>query len=143
MNCIECRMKAEEFLKQALTLSESTLVLEHLQHCESCKNEFAASMLLNKTIVNEQREKVNPFMATRVMAKINSMPQQQQKVQVSITRDLKLQPLLVAASVALMIFIGIKTGNLISENNSKNQVPEEWVYFDDATMESLPVLTND
>lgn len=143
MNCKECHKKVEVFVKGSLPEDELRLVREHLLECRSCNDAFVALAIVEKVVAKEQQLNVNPFLKTRIMANINSLPLTQPNEAFQLARNWKLHPVLVAASVIVTIFLGVAAGNLIAPINNQDPIPEELTYLNDAILESLPVLMID
>lgn len=143
MNCKTCQENAVRYQRKEISNDIRHQMEAHLATCESCQKFFAASHLLHEFTAKEDRVQVNPFLATRVMAQIESLESKSTVSVMQTARVQKLQPLLLAASVILAVFIGIKAGSFYKPVTVASQTPEELMYLNDAAMESLSVFMND
>jgi len=143
MNCKHCQAKVSNYQQENLPIDEKNLIRMHLDECEMCQKFYAASKLIDGFVAKENQIKVNPFLATRVMAEIEQLQHKKQVKIIGTARVLKFQPLLVAASVIFAVFLGISAGSLIKPEIAANQTPEELMYLNDAAMESISIFIND
>jgi transcriptional accessory protein Tex/SPT6 len=141
MNCNECQTKITNSSKEKTSPETLRSIKKHLESCTDCQLFYAASGWVDAFIAQEKQVKVNPFMTTRVMAQIEK--QKTVKANSVFIRSLKPQPLLVAASIVLALFLGVSAGSFYQPANIAEQVPEELLYLNDAEMESLTYFMNE
>ncbi len=138
MNCSSCQKQLESYIAGNVSGDISKSLKTHLEECEQCHQVYTAMVITNKVINREKELKVNPFISTRIMEHIN------QQEEVSVNRSFGwtrvLQPVFLAASVALALYIGISAGNLYQNTTAQNSIPEELMLMDDASMESLNLI---
>ncbi len=138
MNCSSCQKQLESFIAGSLSGDIQENLKIHLEECEECHRVYTAMVISNKVISQEKELKANPFISTRIMEHIN------QQEEVSVSRSFGwsrvLQPMLLTASVALALYIGISAGNLYQNTTAQNSIPEELMLMDDASMESLNLI---
>jgi len=138
MNCSSCQKQLESYINGNLSGDILKSLKTHLEECEECHQVYTSMVITDKVINREKELKVNPFISTRIMEHIN----QQEKVSVnrSFGWSRVLQPMLLTASVALALYIGISAGNLYQNTTAQNSIPEELMLMDDASMESLNLI---
>ncbi len=138
MNCSSCQKQLESYIKGNLSGDIQKNLKTHLEECEECHKVYTAMVISDKVINQEKELKANPFISTRIMEHIN----QQEEVNVSRSFGWSrvFQPMLLTASVALALYIGISTGNLYQNTTAQNSIPEELMLMDDASMESLNLI---
>ena len=141
MNCNECQTKITSYPEEKTSPETLRSIKKHLEFCAECRAFYTASGCVDVFVAHEKQVKVNPFMATRVMAQIEK--QKSIKANSVFIRTLKPQPLLVAASIVLALFLGVSAGSFYQPANLAEQVPEELLYLDDAEMESLSYFMNE
>lgn len=138
MNCKECQNSLNEYLDKKLDDTAYLQVTKHLTDCHACGRQYALVTIAENVINEEKQIPSNPFLATRVMAEIKN---QQVRVKIPVYQR-TLQPLFIAASLTIAIAFGVLAGNMYKPVASQQNVPEELVYINDATLESLAVYDN-
>jgi hypothetical protein len=67
-------MKCKDFNNQLAMLHNTGEIpvdmQEHMNHCDSCSEAFEKTQLLFDFVKEERRQKINPFVTTRVMGQI-------------------------------------------------------------------------
>ncbi len=138
MNCSSCQKQLESFIAGNLSGDMQKSLKTHLDECEECHKVYTSMVITDKVINREKELKANPFISTRIIEHIN------QQEEVSVSRSFGwsrvLQPMLLTASVALALYIGISAGNLYQNTTAQNSIPEELMLMDDASMESLNLI---
>ncbi len=138
MNCSSCQQKLESYINGTLSEDMQQNLRIHLEECEKCHEVYSGMVILNRAIQQERSVTSNPFLATRIMEQINQP--EETLVHKSFGWSRVLQPVLLTASVALALFMGIAAGNLYSSTKVQNSVPEELMLMDDASIESLNLI---
>jgi len=138
MNCKECQNSLNEYLDKKLDDTSYLQVAKHLNDCHACTRQYALITIAENVINEEKQIPSNPFLATRVMAAIKK---RQVRGKMPVYRR-TLQPLFIAASLAIAIVFGVLAGSMYKPVASHQNVPEELVYINDATLESLAVYDN-
>lgn len=141
MNCNECQTKITSYPEEKTSPETLRSIKTHLESCKNCRSFYAASGWVDAFVAEEKQVKVNPFMATRVLAQIEK--QKAAKAGSVFIHSLNPQPLLVAASIVLALFLGVSAGSFYQPTNIAEQVPEELLYLNDAEMESLTYFMNE
>jgi len=143
MKCNTCKENLEAYLTGRLPEDMMLSIKTHLEECDDCRASYAMLLVSEKVIREESQLEVNPFLATRVMARIEALEESVSTPEKASVFSRIWQPVFVTVSLALAIFIGVTAGNLYSPAPSGQQLPEELVYMNDAAMESLSVLVNE
>jgi len=118
-----------------------TQVESHMEACETCSGIYRL-LELAETVINQEKElQPDPFISTRIMARIDNLEDYGYKPATAFIRMLK--PVLVTASIAAAIFFGIMLGNLTRPATNKETIPVELALIDDATIESVNILSNE
>ena len=138
MNCQTCQTNLERYLQGNMPEDIKT----HIEACETCKSAYSVMQLTEKLVHEESTIQSNPFLATRIMAKIESLDEKALKYEDKPVLVRLLQPVLVAASITLAITIGILAGNSLNQTSSYSEIPMELVYLNDAASESLSFFVN-
>ncbi|MBN2482099.1 MAG: zf-HC2 domain-containing protein [Bacteroidales bacterium] len=143
MNCKTCKENLDAYLNGSLPEDMIQVMKAHLNGCADCRTYYSTFLLAEKVMHEERQLEPNPFLATRVMAKIEALEEVPAVAQKGNVFSRVWQPFLVTVSVTAAIFIGVMAGSLYNTGQAYGQIPEELVYLDDAAMESLPVLMNE
>lgn len=143
MNCKHCQENAKNHQQQLISVDVKNQIKAHLDKCEACQKFYAAFNLTESFVAKENQLRVNPFMATRVMAKIEQLQQATKEQGFGTARVSKLQPFLVAVSIVFAVFLGVSAGSFYKIEKPANKLPVELSYLDDAAMESLSIFIND
>ena len=88
-------------------------------------------------VASRVKNQPTPFLAAKVMDKVGQ-PQRSQSVQ-----DSSFRKLLLAASVAATITLGIMVGNLFRVGAHVSTTSNEMNIIDDSYMESISILTSE
>jgi predicted anti-sigma-YlaC factor YlaD len=118
-----------------------TQVESHLRACETCSGIYKLQILADKVIDQEKDLQPDHFLATRVMASIENLEDSRYKPANAFIRLLK--PALVTVSMAAAIFFGIMLGNLTLPATNIEKIPVELSLIDDASIESVNILSNE
>lgn len=141
MNCQLCQKELDAYREGKLPGDMMTQVEAHLKGCEACAGTFKLQILADKIIDQEKKLHADPFVATRVMAYIETLEDTGYKPVTTFIRVLK--PVLVTVSAAAAIFFGIMIGNLSDPFTNRETIPIELALIDDATIEAVNILSNE
>jgi len=141
MNCQLCQKNLDAYQEGRLPSDMMTQVESHLETCDSCKRIYNAQLLAGRVIITEKETDANPFLVTRVMAMIENMENtghEKESVRIRILR-----PALVTVSLAAAVFFGIMLGNLSRPARNADKIPVELALINDASLESVDILSNE
>ena len=138
MNCKECIDYLEQYRNVELPEATSMLVGEHLSKCSSCAASLRAVAGIERFVALEKGQQPSPFLASRVMARIGSL-----EASPSASILTRFRPLVFAASVAAIIALGILIGSLYQNGTLKASGSAEMAFIDDASLESIHLLTSE
>jgi hypothetical protein len=141
MNCQLCQKESDAFREGKLTRDMMTQVESHLKTCETCSGIYRMQNLANKVMNQEKELQPDPFVATRIMANIESLENSDYRPATVFERVFK--PVLVTASMAAAILLGIILGNLSRPATNRETIPVELALIDDANLESVNILSNE
>jgi len=141
MNCQLCQKELEAYRDGKLPGHLKTQVESHLNSCVTCSGIYRLESLADKVIDQEKELLPDPFIATRVMAFVDSLEDSRNKSGTVFSRVLK--PVMVTVSMAAAIFFGILLGNLTLPVTDNRTIPVELALIDDATIESVNILSNE
>lgn len=141
MNCQLCRKEIDAYRGGKLPADMMTQVESHLKTCEACAEVLRLQAIADRVMNHEKETQSDPFLSTRVMALINNNEEQEYNKRTVFTMLLK--PVLITVSMAAAIFIGVLMGNLSYPGRNSEPIPVELALIDDATIESLNILTNE
>jgi anti-sigma factor RsiW len=141
MNCQLCQKEMDAYRDGELPCDIMTQVESHLEACETCSGIYRMQVLADKIIDQEKKLQSDPFLATRVMAKIDALGDSGFRPATALMKVLK--PVLVTSSMAAAIFFGITLGNLLRPVNDREKIPVELALIDDASIESVSILLNE
>lgn len=140
MKCKTCIENFEKYLEGKLPEGTKKEFRAHLAECADCHKAFSTLLISEKYFKEEKQIVSNPFLSTRIMAKIEALEAKAKALERVPVYSRVLKPVLVAASIVIAVFLGITAGNLYQPLQSENSLPEEAIYFDDAGMENLAYL---
>jgi len=118
-----------------------TQVESHLKECEACAGMYKLQILADKVMKQEKDLQPEPFLATRIMAGIDNLKDSRYIPATALRRVLN--PAMVTASLAAAVFFGIMLGNLSRPSSNRQAIPMELALIDDATIESVNILSNE
>ena len=118
-----------------------TQVEAHLEVCNGCAESYKLQALAYR-VMNEEKELLsNPFLPTRIMVKIENIETSGYKTVPTYNQILR--PAIIATSLAAAIFFGVIMGNIYKPASSGKAIPVELALINDATIESVDVLSNE
>ena len=141
MNCQLCQTLSDEFREGKLPDDTKTQVEDHLATCKECAESYKMQVLADRVINQEKELLSNPFLITRIMEQIEN-PETLHHQTVPVYRRVW-RSAFITASVAAAIFLGVLIGNINKPVVAKYHIPLELVLIDDATIESLNILSNE
>lgn len=137
MNCVTCKNQVEAYLEGKLSEGAEMLVEAHLSSCNDCAALYRTMLLVNRITTHEKSILPNPFMATRILARIDALDE------LRFSRPKKvLKPVLIGVTIAAAVLFGVFTGSMYQSDTFRRNVPEELSYLNDASMESVDFYTN-
>jgi hypothetical protein len=141
MNCQLCQKETEKYREGKLSDDLRIQVESHLNQCFECAEIFRIQSIA-EIIINKER-KLTPAndLTTRIMDRIQYLEDTDNII--SNPKIKVLQPALIITSIAAAIFIGVLIGNIYKPAAKINSRPVELSMIDDATLESLYVLSNE
>lgn len=139
MNCKLCQENLEEYQEGRLPSGMKTQVESHLKTCDSCKRIFEMQIFADRVISAEKEIEADPFIQTRVMAQIERLETGGIEKAPLVARILR--PALVTLSLAAAVFSGIILGNLSLPAGDTGKIPVELALIDDASLESVDILS--
>lgn len=143
MNCSTCQENMSGYLSEKLSEDLMNSVQKHLEVCYACNAVYSAQMLTDKVIESEVSVQSNPFLSTRIMAEIDKQSMEVKRNVFSNVFQKMLQPALITLSLAAAVIIGIVVGQIYLSSDVNRSIPEELVYLDDASIESLSLLVTE
>jgi len=141
MNCQSCQNEFDAYRQGKLSRDVMTSVESHLETCNTCTGIYRQQILAERVIKSEKELQPGLFLSTRVMARIDKLDNEHLKSAPSFARVLK--PVLLSASMAAAIAIGIVIGNLQYSGSKSEKIPAELALIDDAVIESVDVFANE
>jgi hypothetical protein len=142
MNCKDVENRMTDYLERNLPEDQLKNMESHILQCSSC------SLLMNKLqdaysiIENEKKIEANPFIYTRVMAKLESIEKAHLYEYKPVFQRI-LKPAIVVALIVIGLFIGAFIGNLYQRSEKNNDFPVEVSYISDMSMESVGSLASE
>jgi hypothetical protein len=118
-----------------------TQVEYHLETCERCKQVYSFQILTDKVIKTEKELDPDPFLLTRVMARIENLEEPEYETGIMLTRILR--PVMVTILLAAAVLFGILLGNLSRPAGNNEKIPVELALINDAALESVAILSNE
>ena len=141
MNCHLCRKLSEAYAEGSLSSDTKNQVEAHLIDCEVCREIFRLQVLTDRLIKHEKETVSNPFLATRVMAFIENS-EINSYIQAPLFKRF-LRPVLITTALAAAILYGIIIGNIYQTAGSESAIPIELALINDASLESITLLSNE
>lgn len=137
MNCNLCKQELDAYREGRLPEGIRTQVENHLGNCNTCNDIYKMELLANRIMSDERETQADPFLATRVMTKIEAL----EKLPVPVYKKV-LRPALISVSLAAAMFMGILVGNVYQPISKTEKLPVELSYANDAALESVDLLSN-
>jgi predicted anti-sigma-YlaC factor YlaD len=141
MNCQSCQKEFDSYREGTLPAYMKTQVETHLKACEKCAGIYQLQTLAERVIIQEKEILSNPFLAARILTRIEDLETSGYKT-IPVFRRL-IKPALITVSLAAAIVYGVIIGNIYQPLRAKETVPVELALIDDATIESVNLLSNE
>lgn len=141
MNCQLCQKESDAYREGRLPADTRTQVETHLGVCKKCAESYKLQTLAERIIKKEKELLPNPFLQTRIMAQIENLETARNRAIQTYMRALR--PAIIATSLAAAIFFGVIMGNIYKPSSSAKAIPVELALINDATIESVDVLSNE
>lgn len=116
MDCKSVQNNLIFYIEKSLPQQQMQQIQQHLKHCKPCAEKYQKLLTAYQFIETEKQANVNPFLWTRIQAKIQNKPAIQpiwQKV---------LQPVILTIIIVIGLFLGIKLGQLYTK-------PDNTIYY--------------
>ncbi len=111
--------KLLRYLDDELSEQEKVKVQRHLERCETCRDALQTIELMWATERPIERKNAQPFLWTRIAARLQSERRRDFSERIEKITRLTLRPALTLAVLFLIIFSGIQLGNLMTGNTGK------------------------
>ena len=141
MNCQSCQNELDAYREGKLPRDMITQVESHLNACKTCAWIYRLQILAERVMDREKEIEPDPFLSTRIMARIEYPEESGYKTSTLLKRVLK--PVLGTASIAAAILLGIMLGNLSHPAETSEAIPIELALIDDAAIESINLLSTE
>ncbi len=139
MNCQSCQNAFEDHRRGTLTDDIRTQFESHLQGCTGCTEVYKLLTLAERVIDHEKKLQSNPFLSTRIMARIEAIKSPGLRRIPVFTEFAK--SFLLTIMLAMVIAAGVAIGSMYIPQ--RGSIPDEMALIDDAAIESVDVLSND
>jgi hypothetical protein len=141
MNCQLCQTELEAYRQGSLPGDISAQVEFHLQGCRRCAELYKLMILVERVVNEEKKMPSNPFLSTRIMARIEAIKSPGLRRTPVFTELAK--PFILVIILAIVIAAGVTIGSMYRYVPERNLLPAEMALIDDAAIESVSVLSND
>jgi predicted anti-sigma-YlaC factor YlaD len=141
MNCQLCQKELDDYRMGILPGDIRSQVESHLQGCRKCTELYKLLTLAERVMNEEKKLQSDPFLPTRIMARIEEIKSPAVwRIPVFI-RSAK--PVVLIFLLAFVIALGVTIGRLYMFVPDRSSLPAEMALIDDAAIESVSVLSND
>lgn len=141
MNCQLCQKESDKYREGKLSGDLRIQVESHLKQCNDCAESFRIQSLADSIINHERAIEPKNDLTARIMERIEILENTDYKITNPFMRVL--QPALIITSIAAAIFIGVLIGNIYKPAGTVISRPVELSLIDDATIESVDILSNE
>jgi len=141
MNCQLCQKESDAYREGRLPADTRTQVETHLRVCKKCAESYKLQTLAERVINKEKELLPNPFLQTRIMARIENLETPLNRIIPAYMSALR--SAIIATSLAAAIFFGVIMGNIYKPSSSAKTIPVELSLINDATIESVDILSNE
>ena len=141
MNCQICQDESDNYRGGKLPGDLRIQIEKHLQECSECAAIYKMESIADSIIAQEKKISPAVNLTSRIMDSIESLEDTGRKIPNPFMRVI--QPALVIASIAAAIFIGVLIGNIYKPAATTFSRPVELSLMDDATIESVNILSNE
>ncbi|HBE42090.1 MAG TPA: hypothetical protein DDW27_12950 [Bacteroidales bacterium] len=138
MNCQLCKKELDSYIEGKLSDDLKNQIEAHLLICSDCKDAYRLQILADRVMAAEKELEVNPFLATRVMAEIETRES-------GTVRSIPnvLRPVLITISMGTAVFLGVIMGSIPQYKKIRETIPVELALIDDTRIESIDLLSNE
>jgi anti-sigma factor RsiW len=141
MNCQLCQKESDKYREGKLSDDLRIQVEAHLQQCTECAESYRIQSIADSVINMEKSISPAINLTARIMDRIENLEVAGNKISKPFIRVL--QPALIITSMAAAIFIGVLIGNIYKPSGTVISRPVELSLIDDATIESVDILSNE
>ncbi len=141
MNCQSCLGESDSYIKDNMPSGLRKQVEDHLCICSKCEDIYRRLKFADRVINKEKEELSNPFLLTRIMAKIENSTILPEKTNSIYNRAFK--PAIIALTLATSVLTGVFLGNIYEPVGNKDKIPYELAIINDATIESVDLFLED
>jgi anti-sigma factor RsiW len=141
MNCQSCQKESDKYREGKLSDDLRIQVESHLEQCNDCAESFRIQSAADSIINREMAIETENDLTARIMERIEKLETNDHKITNPFMRVL--QPALIITSIAATIFIGVLIGNIFKPAVTFFSRPVELSLIDDATIESIDILSNE
>ena len=141
MNCQSCQRESDNYREGKLSGDLRIEVDTHLHLCAECSEIYRIESIADRIINNEKTVSQTINLTARIMDRIENIEDTGNKFSLPYRRVL--QPVLIITSLAAAIFTGVLIGNIYKPSITGNSRPVELALIDDATIESVYILSNE
>ena len=141
MNCQLCQKESDAYREGRLSADTRIQVETHLGACKKCADSYKLQILAERVINMEKELLPNPFLQTRIMARIENLETSRYRTIPAYIRVLR--PAVIVTSLAAAIFFGIIIGNIYKPYNNEKTIPFELTFFNDSAIESVDVFSGE
>jgi predicted anti-sigma-YlaC factor YlaD len=141
MNCQLCQKESEKYREGKLSDDLRIQVESHLKQCNDCAESYRIQSIADSVINQERAYEPKNDLTSRIMGRIETLENTDYKITNPFMRVL--QPTLIITSIAAAIFIGVLIGNIYKPSGTVISRPVELSLIDDATIESVDILSNE
>ncbi|NJK96993.1 MAG: hypothetical protein HC830_01450 [Bacteroidetes bacterium] len=142
MNCNLCKHELNAYREGRLPEGIRAQVKAHLESCEDCMAVYNLETIADKVFNHEKVIQPNPFLSTRIMAKIETMEQHANSRESIPFYSRVVKPALISVSVIAAVYTGVVVGNVYQPASQTENIPVELTYFNDAALESVDLLSD-
>ena len=141
MNCQLCQKESDAYREGRLSADTRIQVETHLGVCKKCADSYKLKVLAERVINMEKELLPNPFLQTRIMARIENLETSRYRTIPAYIRVLR--PAVIVTSLAAAIFFVIIIGNIYKPYNNEKTIPVELAFFNDSAIESVDVFSGE
>jgi len=141
MNCQLCQKELEAYRLGSLPDDIRTHIETHLQGCRRCAELYKLLILAERVMNEEKKLQSNPYLSTRIMARIEEI-----KSPVFLRTPVFIRlakPVIFVILLAIVITMGVTIGSMYRYVPDRGSLPPEMALIDDAAIESVSILSND
>jgi len=141
MNCQLCQKESDAYHEGKLPEGLRIQVETHLECCQYCSESYQLWAMANEVMEAEKAVASNPFLVTRIMTGIEEMEHEGAARLKIPAYQRVLKPILISASLAAAIFIGVFVGSTYLPTETGQRIPVELSYMNDAALESVDLYS--